>query len=635
VGRHLAVTGLTLLCVVAVVGCDTTKPTAAPTAGFTAGPTSTAAAAAAASPVAGTNVVTEADRTTSADLTEAGGTLSATGSNGAVYTLAVPAGALAQPTTISLSPVTSVAGIPSSTALTAGVQFAPNGLVLFAPATLTIHLPDGERAIASAGVGWRGDGAAVHPVPMFADAGVATFSILHFSGEGLAPLAPIPQTRCTTNDEQDELLASAVALATVDTASALATAFSDALRTCYRDFVAPTLTEATHEAAIGGDEQTETDGFVAYSTWLGGIELARRTIGDPSFTVAPELARSKALGAAFLTAWYGFWNRDCVAVKDQSWHSPVKFARIALAWTRQPAVTWGVATRANKLDVQSLLDNLCAKVVIDSSRTYTAVAPGDTGDVNVTAGIAIDNGPVQTAAGAVRVRISLTGSTTVLGEGPTDAEGVFSVTTPWPDGVNPVRFDILATLIDNESLDESVIASIDVPTDILRFDRITKMATRLSFTFDHGFDSWTSGAIASRGSSPNNWGSVDHQRLGGGVMHLDGRGDPSRPNSWIFRSFDLPASTTAMSFDVSAEVIAGSSSSVIVRLVTGKTSTVLLSTTVHNSRNSLSFTKLRVDLQQWAGQHVTIYIEQNDNTPAGGVGFDKEIYIDNVKIALS
>jgi hypothetical protein len=114
---------------------------------------------------------------------------------------------------------------------------------------------------------------------------------------------------------------------------------------------------------------------------------------------------------------------------------------------------------------------------------------------------------------------------------------------------------------------------------------------------------------------------------------MDGRGNPSRANAWIFRSFRLPSTTTTMSFDASAELIAGSSSSVRVRVVAGGVSTVLLSATLRNSHNSLSFTQKQVDLSRWAGKQVTIYIEQNDNTPSGAVGFDKEIYIDNVLIA--
>jgi hypothetical protein len=42
-----------------------------------------------------------------------------------------------------------------------------------------------------------------------------------------------------------------------------------------------------------------------------------------------------------------------------------------------------------------------------------------------------------------------------------------------------------------------------------------------------------------------------------------------------------------------------------------------------------------VDIAPWAGKHVTIYIEMNDNTPAGTTGYDKEIYIDDVRIGTS
>ena len=628
VTRRASITGVTLLCVVALVGCDTTKPSPEPTVAPIVTPEATASASPAASPlaspVAGTNVVTESNLAQSATLDEAGGTITATGSNGAVYTLDLPAGALAQPTTISLSPVSAITTLAAGTTLQAGVQFGPNGLQLHAPATLTIKLPSGTNAATATGIAWSGDGVDPHPVATTNDAGTLTYTVLHFSGDGADDQIPIePLATCTTFDEQDDLIASVVAGA----ASAVnaASDFRNSLNLCYLGFVAPTLSAGIDAAKTNGSIDAEENGFVAYSTWLWELQVARTTLHDPGFTVAPDVAQARALGVKFLQAWYADWNSECIAAKDLDWHVPVKFARLALANTRQPAITWGVATQANKLDVQSLLDNLCAKVVIDPARSFTASVPGEDGTVKVKAGISIDHGPLVTAAGSVRVHITQTGSTTVIGDGPIDASGAFEATTTWPSGTDPVRYDILATLIDNESIDDSVIESIDVPTDIQRFDRITKHAERLSFTFNSGLDGWSKGTLGGPGDL------VDNEHVGNGEAHMDGRGTGSAGKAWIDRTFTLPQTVTTFSFDLSAEIIAGSSSSARVVIEAGGVSKSF-NFAISNGTNHLSYKRETIDLRPWAGQRVKIFVEQNYN---GLGGFDKEIYVDNIRIALS
>jgi hypothetical protein len=70
-----------------------------------------------------------------------GGTLSAKSADGTVYSLSVPAGALALPTLITMTPLTSVTGFPEGTvpAGTIGVQLEPEGLELALAATLTMQ----------------------------------------------------------------------------------------------------------------------------------------------------------------------------------------------------------------------------------------------------------------------------------------------------------------------------------------------------------------------------------------------------------------------------------------------------------------------------------------------------------------
>jgi hypothetical protein len=67
----------------------------------------------------------------------AGGTLSATGADGAKYTLVVPSGALADDVEITLTPIAATTGAPWTRAT--GARFAPAGLQFFQYATLAIE----------------------------------------------------------------------------------------------------------------------------------------------------------------------------------------------------------------------------------------------------------------------------------------------------------------------------------------------------------------------------------------------------------------------------------------------------------------------------------------------------------------
>jgi hypothetical protein len=89
------------------------------------------------------NVKTETSAARSATIKRGGGTVQATGSNGVVYTLTVPPGALAADTTVGLYPVSTIDNLVKSGALVGGVQFTPDGTMLDFPATLTLEVPAG------------------------------------------------------------------------------------------------------------------------------------------------------------------------------------------------------------------------------------------------------------------------------------------------------------------------------------------------------------------------------------------------------------------------------------------------------------------------------------------------------------
>jgi hypothetical protein len=158
---------------------------------------------------------------------------------------------------------------------------------------------------------------------------------------------------------------------------------------------------------------------------------------------------------------------------------------------------------------------------------------------------------------------------------------------------------------------------------------VSSAPSPILFTFAHGLDGWSKGVIGPEGSNP--WGLVDNVHEGNGEAHLDGRGSGSGGKAWIDHSFTLPETVTTLTFDLSAEVIAGSSSSARVVVEFGGVSQNF-NFAISNGTNHLSYKRETIDLRQWAGERVKIFVEQNYN---GLGGFDKEIYVDNIRISTS
>jgi hypothetical protein len=109
------------------------------------------------------SVTADATSAASAPIGSEGGQLSAVGADGTMYTLDVPAGALAYTQTLSLTPSASVSGLPLSGGSLGAVQLAPADLLLMQPATLTISSAiASDVALTSYGYGFDGAGAEFH-----------------------------------------------------------------------------------------------------------------------------------------------------------------------------------------------------------------------------------------------------------------------------------------------------------------------------------------------------------------------------------------------------------------------------------------------------------------------------------------
>jgi hypothetical protein len=122
------------------------------------------------------------DLSASADVGPDGGTVTATGSDGTQYMLTVPAGAVAMPVTVTMTPIANVSGFPDEVAHahTLGVVFEPEGLELAQTATLTMQPtspPDPETYAFE----YEGKSAASGFHPFDVNGSAITMPIDHFS----------------------------------------------------------------------------------------------------------------------------------------------------------------------------------------------------------------------------------------------------------------------------------------------------------------------------------------------------------------------------------------------------------------------------------------------------------------------
>ena len=114
-----------------------------------------------------------------------GGTVTATGADGTVFTLEIPADALLSATEITMTPINGITDLPLSGGLGAAVSLEPEGLRLYNYATLTI-VP--ARAIPLAQqtfFGFQNSGEDFHLEPPVPGSSALQIKLLHFSGYGM------------------------------------------------------------------------------------------------------------------------------------------------------------------------------------------------------------------------------------------------------------------------------------------------------------------------------------------------------------------------------------------------------------------------------------------------------------------
>ena len=119
-----------------------------------------------------------------------GGTLEVAATDGSFFVLEIPAGALAAPTQITMTPVARAEGLPGSSRMVATVQLAPDGLQLdkFAKLTIQPAAPVDEAEVY--GFAYSGVGSDAHLHPVQGDPGNVELLLSHFSGHGILHIQP-------------------------------------------------------------------------------------------------------------------------------------------------------------------------------------------------------------------------------------------------------------------------------------------------------------------------------------------------------------------------------------------------------------------------------------------------------------
>ena len=158
-----------------------------------------------ANPINVTPVLDIAHSATQTIAASQGGTISATGADGSVFTLTIPANALLSDETITMAPLSSVSGLPVSGGLLAAVQLSPEGLELVQAATLMIQPAVSVPVDQQIAFGYHASGKELYLQPLGLTSSI-TIALTHFSTDGVGMGMPVnPGLPTTPADRLEQL----------------------------------------------------------------------------------------------------------------------------------------------------------------------------------------------------------------------------------------------------------------------------------------------------------------------------------------------------------------------------------------------------------------------------------------------
>ncbi|HVK39254.1 MAG TPA: hypothetical protein VNA88_12010 [Candidatus Kapabacteria bacterium] len=400
------------------------------------------------------NVRTENAAARSATVDENGGTITATGSNGVVYTLTIPANALDSTVSISMYPIASMSGYPAGGTMAAGVHLAPEGLTMAIPLTLTMELPTAPGTD-HIGIASRANAAEFHGHPAVFEGRVVSFTVDHFSQYSVGdPILDSLLGGVHGGSNPSDLRQTELAIAYNrfrEAGTSPSDEFRRVLRAWYQEIVRPRLDEFT----IYSFTRYSVDFSLmrnAYNRWLSAITFVRRT-SPTTVDIETELRDSRERAAVALQHGIDETNIEIerLAGGDPTGPSITELRDVIetgcfAIMLQELAAQWSIATASNRLDKESVLNGLKVKAVIERRTLPSNFAPGGLGNLDIVAGLSVVG---RTPRHDYPLAITLSNfapATVDPTAGTTGSDGGFRTSVQWPANQSELRIDVLASI---------------------------------------------------------------------------------------------------------------------------------------------------------------------------------------------
>jgi hypothetical protein len=405
-----------------------------------------------ADPPAGPKLATEPARAVTATIGSRGGTISATSSAGVVYTLTVPPLALAEPRAITLTPVSAIRGLALDGGLVAAVDLQPGGLVLDAPATLTIRAatapPAGRLAIA---LGYQGDAAAFAPTVSRRDAVTWTLLVSHFSGAAVGFGTTQNLAALISALGQGGSAAFVAQLAALDAVTPRdARAELNVFVSWFQSVVLPQIQQAAND----GELHRAVSDLQDWLELLSVFRTCEAVAGSPTCAQVIDPLKQAAAAALVQPLRSAISGNNAVCAAQQSLGALMN----VLFW-QDKAHVYQVDTPANQLDLDSVLAGLCARAVLDSYALDQPMDAGSPHSLDVDLGLrfgqdavtqqvpfAVDltaeNATLQNPSGFTSTQGFYTTVITPTGNGPVAIRGRACLLEPGTTALTPVCTEV-------------------------------------------------------------------------------------------------------------------------------------------------------------------------------------------------
>ena len=336
--------------------------------------------------------VLDSARAASALIGRAGGTITTAG-----MTLAIPQGALTEDTQITVTPLLGLVGSPLDGQIV-GALFAPDGLALLQPASLSFAAPAGTTPGDVLGFAFNGSGQDLHLTPHKFLNGTVELEIWHFSGAGghfgrFVNGVPIWTPGSAETQARHEIsLAQQACAASGDPNSEacsvdLLRREGDALLRWYADAVEPAL-----RAALGAPSFQVEEAIEEWRRWGGRvIEFYEISPGQGEIVFGSRMDESRELATTAVANMAYRRLENCTGTDLPSQLRDI----IRVSDLAGPAGI-DLTTRGLPSALNGGLLKACASIRIDTPRFPSVAARGDGNTLSGRAYFATYAGPVVT-----------------------------------------------------------------------------------------------------------------------------------------------------------------------------------------------------------------------------------------------